>query len=71
VKPDTTDVTRRSELRGRAEKQIRQSTRAIPESNLLKLIHELEVHRVELEMQTRNFDLASYRSRIPEKNFDL
>jgi PAS domain S-box-containing protein len=75
VKSNTTEVTRRSELRGRAEKQIRQSTRAakaIPESNLLKLIHELEVHQVELEMQTeelRHSQLQLEDSR--KKYFDL
>ena len=72
MKSDTTEVTRRSELRGRAEKQIRQSTRAIPESNLLKLIHELEVHRVELEMQTE--ELRSSQLQVEDsrkKYFDL
>jgi hypothetical protein len=75
MKSDTTEVTRRSELRGRAEKQIKQSTRAAkanPESNLLKLIHELEVHRVELEMQAeelRRSQLELVDSR--KKYFDL
>ena len=75
MKSDATEVTRRSELRGRAEKQIRQSTpaaKAIPESNLLKLIHELEVHQVELEMQTdelRSSQLQLEDSR--KKYFDL
>ena len=73
MKPDTTEIRRRSELR--AEKQIKQSTRAakaIPESNLLKLIQELEVHRVELEMQTeelRRSQLQLEDSR--KKYFDL
>ena len=75
MKSNTTEVTRRSELRGRAEKQIRQSTRAaktIPESNLLKLIHELEVHQVELEMQTE--ELRSSQLQLEDsrkKYFDL
>ena len=75
MKANTTEVTRRSELRGRAEKRIRQSNRAakaIPENNLLKLIHELEVHQVELEMQTeelRRSQLQLEDSR--KKYFDL
>ena len=75
VKPDAPGATRRSELHRRAEKQIRQSTRAakaIPESNLLKLIHELEVHQVELEMQAeelRHSQLQLEDSR--GKYFDL
>ena len=69
------EIRRRSLLRGRAEKQVKQASRTakpISESNLLKLIHELEVHQVELEMQTeelRHSQLQLEDSR--KKYFDL
>ena len=75
MKPDTTEIGGRSSLRGRAEKQIKRSTRAanaIPESDLLKLIHELEVHQVELEMQTEELQHSQLRLEDSRKKyFDL
>jgi len=54
VKPDTTEVARRSSLRERAERQIKESThvrKGLQSGDVLELIHELEVQQVELELQ--------------------
>ncbi|MGE5303737.1 MAG: PAS domain S-box protein [Alphaproteobacteria bacterium] len=71
----TTVESRRSRLRQIAEEQVKNSARsvqAIPKEELPQLIHELEVHQVELEMQ--NEELRQSESRLEElrqKYFDL
>jgi PAS domain S-box-containing protein len=69
------EQNRRLELRKMAEKRIKASTRFIKKlshDDTLKLIHELEVHQVELELQ--NDELKRSQSELEEsrrKYFDL
>jgi PAS domain S-box-containing protein len=69
------DAKKRRELRKNAESQIKGSARAAqkpPRDDVLKLIHELEVHQVELELQ--NDELKRSQSELEEarkKYFDL
>jgi two-component system sensor kinase FixL len=75
MKTDESDKARRTRLRKRAEEQVKRSARsakAIPKYDVLQLIHELEVQRVELDMQSdelrrRESDLEDSR----KKYFDL
>jgi two-component system, LuxR family, sensor kinase FixL len=65
----------RNKLREAAEKRIRESTRelqALPKKDVLELIHELEVHQVELEIQ--NEELRHSQAELQEarqKYFEL
>jgi PAS domain S-box-containing protein len=69
------DAKKRRELRKNAERQIKGSARVAqkpPRDDVLKLIHELEVHQVELELQ--NEELKRSQSELEEsrkKYFDL
>jgi two-component system, LuxR family, sensor kinase FixL len=64
-----------NKLREAAEKRIRESTRelqALPKKDVLELIHELEVHQVELEIQ--NEELRQSQAELEEarqKYFEL
>ncbi|MGE5303742.1 MAG: hypothetical protein ACM3TN_10470 [Alphaproteobacteria bacterium] len=61
------DQARRNRLRRLAEQQVKSSARsaqAIPKEEVLQLIHELEVHQVELEMQ--NEELRQSESELEE-----
>jgi PAS domain S-box-containing protein len=75
MKRDRTGAKGEARLRERAEKQIKESARvpkALPRDDVLELIHELEVHQVELELQ--NEELRHSQSEIEEsrkKYFDL
>jgi PAS domain S-box-containing protein len=75
VKPDTAEIAQRSSLRERAEKQIKESARvpkALHRYDVLELVHGLEVHQVELELQ--NEELRSSQAEIEasrKKYFDL
>ena len=70
---------RASELRCRAEKKIRQETRLLPDDlttlsreEIGELIHELEVHKIELEMQ--NDELCAAQEELEnsrKRYFDL
>ena len=75
MKRDRTGAKGDARLRERAEKQIKESARvpkALPRDDILELIHELEVHQVELELQ--NEELRRSQSEIEvsrKKYFDL
>ena len=75
MKRDRTGTKGDARLRERAEKQIKDSARvpkALPRDDILELIHELEVHQVELELQ--NEELRRSQSEIEvsrKKYFDL
>jgi PAS domain S-box-containing protein len=75
MKRDRTGAKGDTRLRKRAEKQIKESARvpkALPRDDILELIHELEVHQVELELQ--NEELRRSQSEIEvsrKKYFDL
>ena len=65
MKRDRTGAKGDARLRERAEKQIKDSARvpkALPRDDILELIHELEVHQVELELQ--NEELRRSQSEI-------
>jgi len=58
-----TDAPRKSELRSRAEKQLKERESADPrarveEADITRLLHELRVHQVELEMQNEELQSA-------------
>jgi len=69
------ETKKKAALRARAEKRLRDwgsGANWIPKDDVLELIHELEVHRVELEMQ--NEELRRNQSEIEgarKKYFDL
>ena len=69
------ETKRYAALRARAEKRLRDfgaAAKWIPKDDVLELIHELEVHRVELEMQ--NEELRRNQSELEgarKKYFDL
>ena len=75
MKRDRTGAKSDARLREQAEKQIKESAhvpKALPRDDVLKLIHELEVHQVELELQ--NEELRRSQSEIEvsrKKYFDL
>ena len=75
MKPDQAEARRRIVLREKAESQINESARvakALPKDDVLELIHELEVHQVELELQ--NEELRRSQSELEgsrKKYFDL
>jgi len=75
MNPDQTEARRRIVLREKAESQINESARvakALPKDDVLELIHELEVHQVELELQ--NEELRRSQSELEgsrKKYFDL
>ena len=67
VKPDKAKKKRHQELRRRAEESLRGLARdiqAIPKQNVLELIHELEVHQVELQLQ--NDELRRTQSEVED-----
>jgi len=67
VKPDKAKKKRHQELRSRAEESLRGLARDIqasPKQNVLELIHELEVHQVELELQ--NDELRRTQSEVED-----
>src|SRR5258706_7298013 len=71
---DSTDLRRRAEARMRGEQNGRQSKAQVPkpEASPERLLHELQVHHVELEMQ--NTELQDARDRteaLLEKYTDL
>ena len=73
--PAPTPDRKSSELRKRAEKLLRRTgspLKPIPKKDVLELIHELEVHQVELEMQ--NEEVRRTQAELEEerkKYFDL
>ena len=73
MKRDRTSAKGEARLRDRAEKQIKESARipkALPKDDILKLIHELEVHQVELELQNEELRRSQSGNRdIAEKIF--
>ena len=75
MKRDRTGAKGDARLREQAEKQIKESAhvpKALPRDDILELIHELEVHQVELELQ--NEELRHSQSEIEasrKKYFDL
>jgi two-component system sensor kinase FixL len=75
MKSDESDEARRSWLRKLAEQQVKSSShsaQAIPKEDVLDLIHELEVHQLELQMQ--NEELRRSQSELEDsrkKYFDL
>lgn len=75
MKSNDSDEARRNRLRNLAEEQVKSSSRttpAIPQEDVVALIHELEVHQVELEMQ--NEELRRSQLELEEsqkKHFDL
>lgn len=75
MKPDQAEARKRIVLRKKAEREINESARvatALPKDDVLKLIHELEVHQVELELQ--NEELRRGQSELEgsrKKYFDL
>jgi PAS domain S-box-containing protein len=67
VKLDKAKKKRHQELRSRAEESLRELARdiqAFPKQNVLELIHELEVHQVELELQ--NDELRRTQSEVED-----
>lgn len=75
MKTDESDEARRGRLRKLAEQQVKSSSRSVqvlPKSDAMELIHELQVHQVELEMQ--NDELRRIQSELEDsrkKYFDL
>jgi len=75
MKTDESDKARRSRLRKLAEQEVKnpgRSVQALPKSDAIELIHELQVHQVELEMQ--NDELRRIQSELEDsrkKYFDL
>ncbi len=75
MKEDKNYLAESSKLRQKAEKQILME---MPDSNfpdteadMLKLIHELKVHQVELEMQNEELELAKAKATDAVKLYDL
>ena len=75
MKRDRTGAKGDARLRERAEKQIKESAhiaKALPRDDILKLIHELEVHQVELELQNEELRRSQSEIEVSQKKyFDL
>ena len=63
-----------SRLRQKAEEQLNQrkseTIKTVSESDMLKLIHELEVHQIELEMQNEELTLANSKAKIVTEKYE-
>jgi PAS domain S-box-containing protein len=61
-------------LRQKAEEQLRQrkseTVKMVTEEDMLKLIHELEVHQVELELQNEELVLANNKARAATEKYE-
>jgi PAS domain S-box-containing protein len=72
MKPDTTEVARQGSLRERAEKQVKESAhvpKAFSRDDVLELLHELEVHQVELELQNEELRRSQAEIEISRKKY--
>ncbi len=73
MKKQKEPITKSDKLRQKAElllikKQKRQEVSFL-ESDILKLIHELEVHQIELELQNEELTLAKEKAELAEKKY--
>jgi PAS domain S-box-containing protein len=60
-------------LRQRAEEKLvqqkSQANKAVPEADMLKLIHELRVHQIELELQNEELVIAKEKAELAEEKY--
>jgi PAS domain S-box-containing protein len=74
MKKQNQNVTDATWLRQRAEEQLSQRkpemNKMVSEADMLKLIHELEVHQVELELQNEELVLANNKARAATEKYE-
>ena len=62
-----------SRLRQRAEEKLKQqksqTNKAVSEADMLKLIHELQVHQIELELQNEELVIAKEKAELAEEKY--
>jgi len=73
MKKQNKDLTDAALLRQKAEEQLKKhnvkASRVSSEADMLKLIHELEVHQIELEMQNEELVIAKEKAELAEEKF--
>lgn len=71
MKKQNNDISEAQELRQKAEIElkVRKPTSSVSEADNLKLIHELQVHQIELEMQNAELVLARDRAEIAMEKY--
>lgn len=61
-------------LRQKAEEQLKKrkekASLVTPEADMLKLIHELQVHQIELELQNEELTLANNMARVATEKYE-
>jgi PAS domain S-box-containing protein len=74
MKKQNQNVTDATWLRQRAEEQLSQRkpemNKMVSEADMLKLIHELEVHQVELELQNEELVLTNNKARAATEKYE-
>jgi PAS domain S-box-containing protein len=75
VKKQKSNPEDAARLRQRAEKNLKQlksqTNKAVSEADMLKLIHELQVHQIELELQNEELVIAKEKAEESEKKYRL
>jgi PAS domain S-box-containing protein len=73
MKNKTNNLSETEILRQKAEEKLKKqrmkANLALSEAELLKLIHELQVHQIELEMQNEELQIAKEKAEIAEEKY--